>query len=150
MEPFKVAQEIREAFSRARLSHDQRVSIDTYDDEGAAETFAGRQWQDIDASELANATACLHFLTPAAIVAYLPAFMVAALARPSSGIGYSTVEFVKPPKGRPSRPSYSAWWSLLTPRQRLAVVSFLRAMPESLPGEHAEAAHALEMSANGS
>jgi hypothetical protein len=150
MQPSQVVQEIRDAFSCAHLPHDQRVSIDAYDDEGAEATFTGRNWKDIDATELANVTACLHFLTPAAVRAYLPAFLVAALAEPCSGVAYSTVEFVKPPKGKPSRPSYFAWWSLLAPRQRLAIVSFLRAMPESVPGEHAEAADALEASANGS
>lgn len=137
------ADEVREAFASACLPLGQAVAIETYDDEGARATFEGRRWQDVAASELAMVSASLRFLTPPAVGAYLPAFLLAALADPDSGLADSTVDFVKPPKDNPSRPSYFAWWSLLSPAQRTAVVSFLRAMPD-LQREHRDAIHALE------
>jgi hypothetical protein len=143
-----VSREVREAFASAQLPHGQPVAKETYDDEGASAIFEGRRWQDVTASELAYVTACLHFLTPLAVRAYLPAFLVASLEDPYSGVADCTVSFIKPPKDNPSRQSYSAWWSLLSPIQRAAVVSFLRVMPESMQGEHLGALKALEASAN--
>jgi hypothetical protein len=143
-----VSRKVREAFASAHLPHGEPVAIETYDDEGASATFEGRRWQDIAVAELANVTACLHCLTPLAVRAYLPAFLVASLEEPYSGVADCTVSFIKPPKDNPLRQAYSAWWSLLLPTQRAAVISFLRVMPESMQGEHSGALKALEASAN--
>jgi hypothetical protein len=64
------------------------------------------------------------------------------LQAPGSGISDATISFVKPPKDDPSRSSYHAWWALLFSRQRLALAALLRAVPESIPGEHSEAENA--------
>ncbi len=145
-----VTHEIREAFASETLPVDEPVAVKTYCDEGASLTLKGRRWQQVSEYEIANVSACLNFLSPPAVRAYLAAFLVTSIAAPLSGIADSTVAFVKPPKGNPSRPSYFSWWSLLSQRQRTVVIAFLRAMPESMPGEHAEAIKALEASVNAS
>lgn len=138
--------EVQEAFAGAILARGESVTVPTYDDEGASSTFEGRRWQEVDRHELAMVTACLWFLTPAAVCAYLPAFLVASLEEPQSGIADATIRFIIPPKGNNRRPSFAAWWSLLSRRQQSAVVAFLRAMPESVPNEYAETVSALEAS----
>ena len=148
MSTSSVAREVCDAFASEALPTGQPVTIQTYDDEGASATFEGRRWQEVSAHELALVTASLHFLSPPAVRAYLPAFLVAALQAPRSGIADCAVAFVKPPKGNPLRVSYYAWWSLLSPRQHAAVIAFLRAMPECMPGENSEAIQSLEASAN--
>ena len=139
-----VSAQIWHAFAHASLVQHAPVSIDTYDDEGASATFKGRRWREVSSDELRQVTACLNFFTPAAVVAYLPAFIVAALEHPHSGVADCTIAFIKPPKANPFRPSYFAWWSLLSPSQRLAVIAFLRAMPEPTPGEYLETIAVLE------
>ncbi|MGE8297603.1 MAG: DUF6714 family protein [Pseudomonas sp.] len=138
--------EVQEAFADAILTSEERVVVSTYDDEGASFVFEGRRWQEIGRHELAMVTACLWFLTPAAICAYLPAFLVASLEEPRSGIADATISFIIPPKNNNRRPSFMAWWSLLSRRQQSAVVAFLRVMPESVPNEYAEAVSALDES----
>lgn len=138
--------EVQEAFAGAVLARGESVAVPTYDDEGASSTFEGRRWQEVDRHELAMITACLWFLTPAAVCAYLPAFLVASLEAPRSRIADATIRFIIPPNGNTRRPSFAAWWSLLSCQQQSAVVAFLREMPESVPNEYAEALSALEAS----
>jgi hypothetical protein len=148
MSTSSVAREVREAFASEVLPAGQPVATHPFDDEGARATFEGRRWQEVSVHELAYVTACLRFLAPPAVRVYLPAFLLAALEDPCSAIADCTVEFLKPPKGNPLRPSYYMWWSLFSRQQRAAVVAFLRAMPESVHGENSEAVQALEASAN--
>ena len=138
--------EVQEAFAGAVLARGESVAVPTYDDEGVSSTFEGRRWQEVERHELAMVTACLSFLKPAAVCAYLPAFLIASLEEPRSGIADATIRFIIPPNGNYRRPSFAAWWSLLSRRQQLAVVAFLREMPESVPNEYAEAVSALEAS----
>ncbi|WP_139271170.1 DUF6714 family protein [Atopomonas hussainii] len=136
--------EVQEAFANAVLARGERVTDQTYDDEGTSSTFEGRRWQEVKPHELAMVTACLWHLTPSAVCAYLPAFLVASLESPSSGIADATIQFITPPKGNPRRPSFAAWWLHLSSRQQFAVVAFLREMSESALGEHAETLAELE------
>ena len=120
--------QIREAFSAAALHAGEPISIDTFDDEGASQHFELTHWRDHGYAELKDRTPCLLFFTPNAFCFFLPAYLLAALDEPESWFAGEVASRLVPPKNDPSRPSYAAWWTRLSPDQRVAVVSFLRWM----------------------
>jgi len=130
--------QIRDAFSAAALPADEPISIETFDDEGAAERFKLSHWRDHGFAELKELTPCLSFLTPKAFCFFLPACLLASLEDPASWFAAEVASRLVPPKNDPSRQSYSAWWTLLTRDQRAAVVAFLKLM-QSMYGAVPEA-----------
>lgn len=102
------------------------VAVNTYDDEGLEKLFRGRRWSAIPTEDLLVQLVGLSFFTPEAFAYYLPALMSAAVSEPDSNLMGDLCNYLRPPKNDPCRPSYAAWWFLLTPEQRNAVVSFLR------------------------
>ncbi|WP_425502927.1 DUF6714 family protein [Pseudomarimonas arenosa] len=132
------------AFENTSLEAHTPISVDTYDDEGTESHFVGTHWTDHNATTLQKFASSLLFFTPEAAAHFLPAFLLATLQAPESNLAESTIRFLSPPKGDASRPSFDAWWSLLSRKQQLAVVAFLRRVPEAWPGEHDASASALE------
>lgn len=115
---------ITRAFESSRFPVGKDISVDPSNDEGTSEFFLGTRWQDHNAETLQNFTV-LSFFTPEAFCYYLPAYMLAALQHPHSGIADTLIEFLCPPKNNPKRPSYWAWWSQLSADQRASIVAFL-------------------------
>ena len=124
----ELAHEIFNAFGAEIFPPGETVSIETYDDEGANENFRGTHWRDHQFSELENLPSCLTFFTPRAFCFFLPSFLLASLEEPTSGFASEVAERLCAPKNDPSRPSFLAWWSLLTREQRSVIVAFLHVM----------------------
>lgn len=122
--------DIAAAFENAPRPGDTSISVATYDDEGASGHFRRTRWQDLHLPDLENYTTALRFFTPEAFVYFLPAYLMAACDNPFSGLAYSVIDRLCPPKNDPDRPSHAAWWSRLSVTQRQAVVAFLRQMHE--------------------
>jgi len=120
----QLIERIASAFGDIPYLGDGNIAAETYDDEGTTEHFRGTRWQDHTVESLQNFTV-LSFFTPEAFCYYLPAYMLAALQQPYSGIADSLIEFLCPPKNNPKRSSYWAWWSKLSTNQRQCVVSFI-------------------------
>jgi len=115
---------IASAFGSVPYPGEGNIAVETYDDEGTTEHFRGTRWQDHTVESLQNFTV-LSFFTPEAFCYYLPAYMLAALEKPHSGIADTLIEFLCPPKNNPKRPSYWVWWSQLSTDQRRCIVSFI-------------------------
>lgn len=128
MQSEPIARQIRSAFAHTRLPASDPVVTSTYDDEGTTVHFAGTHWSDHEPQTLDYYTDSMMFFTPAAKAFFLPAFLLAALTAPRSGAAEAVLCLLTPPKSDVARPSYMAWWSLLSAPQKLAVVAFLRAM----------------------
>lgn len=95
----------------------------TADAEGAEDVFPNRHWSQLDTQELKYHSACINFLNNEGFSHYLPAFMFAAFE--DNGIKDSLILKLYPPKNDLSRPSFAAWWSLLSDQQKLAVINFI-------------------------
>ena len=121
---------IEEAFRCAEYPGDFAIATPTYDDEGTTEHFCRTHWKDHSGDNLESFTSSITFFTPEAFAFYLPAFMIAALRNPSSGIGSSLVYRLCPPKADLHRPSFLAWWARLSGPQQGTVVAFLRELQE--------------------
>jgi len=78
-----VQDQITEAFSRAAPPRG-KISVETYDDEGAHEKFAGTEWEEHNIPFLRYYETCMHFFTPEAFRYYLPAFMLAEINDPET------------------------------------------------------------------
>lgn len=131
MNPSLVAR-INKAFEGMPFPAGQVVSVETQDDEGTTEHFLGTRWQEHTPESLQNFTA-LSFFTPEAFCYYLPAYMLAAMKQPRSGIADSLIEYLCPPKNNPKRSSYWVWWSRLSTDQRRCIVAFLEEFRSTNP-----------------
>jgi len=121
-----IADEIKQAFLSSPIPPPLGcVSASCYDDEGTTKVFLGTSWEDHRPENLALFTHSLTYFTPEAFAYFLPAFMLASLCLPSSGIFDGLIFRLAPPKGNVHRPSFVAWWSLLSLRQRGSVIAFL-------------------------
>jgi hypothetical protein len=120
-----LASEIEQAFVSEPIRRPTTVSDTQLDDEGTTETFLGTSWQDHSPKDIEQFTHSLSYFTPAAFAYFLPSFMLAALHLSSPGVLDALLFRLLPPKGNTSRPSFVAWWSLLSIRQRNSVVAFL-------------------------
>lgn len=103
MNPSLVAR-ITKAFEDMPPPVGQVISVETQDDEGTTEYFLGTRWQEHTPESLQNFTA-LSFFTPEAFCYYLPAYILAAMKQPSSGIADSLIEYLCPPKKTQSVPA---------------------------------------------
>src|SRR5688572_22039638 len=95
----------------------------TNDAEGAEAVFGNARWEKLTAEELRLHSAAITFLSPPGFSYFLPAFMLAALTE--HGIASSLEYRLAPPKNDLTRPSYAAWWRLLSTPQQEAVVAFV-------------------------
>ena len=107
------------------------------DPEGAEVLLAHAHWRDIDPELLDYHGCAMDFLTPAGLHYLLPAFMLAALALPRSGLADNVLRRLRPPKDNPDRPVFRALWDRLDPAQRAATVAVVHALEqrEGLSGE---------------
>jgi hypothetical protein len=112
---------IRHAFATGR--EPPSLLFATANDEGAGEILTKSRWENIRPEQLRMHSAAVSFLTPSAFAYYLPAFMLSSLAEP--GVRDSLLNALVPPKGDVSRPSFTAWWSLLSELQKAAVLAFI-------------------------
>jgi hypothetical protein len=101
----------------------------TENDEGAGAIFAHARWEDIDLAALCRHSAAVNFLSPRAFAYFLPAFILASLS--DAGVRDSLVARLLPPKGDPTRPSFTSWWELLSHPQRSAAIAFVDHCNES-------------------
>jgi hypothetical protein len=120
--------QIERAFAGIALPEGLPLSVETYDDEGADANFRGRRWRDLGYGELKDLTPCLSFFTPGAFCYFLPGFLLASLAQPTSWFAGDVANRLCPPKNDPTRASYAAWWRLLSGEQRKATAAFLHHM----------------------
>ena len=123
-----LANKIREAFEDEKLQFNELTSAETYDDEGTNDHFYSTYWQDHNMPEIAYFTSSFTYFTPKAFCYFLPSFLLASLDEPNSGFTEVVTEHLCPPKNDTARPSFMAWWSLLTNAQRTVVIDFLKAM----------------------
>lgn len=123
-----LANKIRGTFKAEKLQFNERTSAENYDDEGTNDHFYSTYWQDHNMPEIAYFTSSLTYFTPEAFCYFLPSFLLALLDEPNSGFTEVVTEHLCPPKNDPARPSFMAWWSLLTYNQRTVVIDFLKAM----------------------
>src|SRR5688572_13069151 len=108
-----IAAQVRQVFAEVPSP---RVISDQPNDEGASDHFAGTHWHDHGFEALDQQTTfALRMFTPQAVAFFLPAFLLAALERPESGLAEGVAGFLVPPKDNPRRASYWSWWSLLSP-----------------------------------
>ena len=139
-----LAMEISEVFADRQRPSAGSLSEVPGNDDGTAQFFANRSWQDLTAGQLMKRRSSLSFFTPSAFTYFLPAFLKAAAETANLDLIDAVVSAVTPPKNNPKRPSYWRWWALLTPSQQRVVIKCLRHW-DSL--EHAKlesAANALE------
>jgi hypothetical protein len=123
-----LSNQIKDAFISRALSAEEPISVETYDDEGTTEHFRASHWRDHGYAQLEEMISCLSFFTPVAFCFFLPGYLLASIENPTSWFAAEVARRLCPPKNDPSRLSYSAWWSLLTQEQKLAVISFLKVM----------------------
>ncbi|HWT14442.1 MAG TPA: hypothetical protein VN581_01565, partial [Patescibacteria group bacterium] len=83
-------------------------------DEGTTRLFLGTSWREHNAATLAGETHTLNYFTPEALAYFLPSFMLAAIRAPTSGVFDALFNRIRPPKDDSSRPSFQAWWQLLS------------------------------------
>jgi hypothetical protein len=121
--PFIVTIEaqVRQAFAGSKPPAGELIS--TCNDEGASEALSGRSWEHVSPGQLQQHSAAVNFLAPPAFAYYLPAFMLASLS--DAGVRDSLLSKLLPPKADPTRPSFAAWWQLLSGPQKAAVVAFV-------------------------
>jgi hypothetical protein len=105
--------------------------LETPDAEGAETVFSNVRWPDLRLDQLRAHTAAVTFLSPSAFAYFLPAFILAALSE--VGVRDSLLLRLLPPKADASRPSFTAWWKLLSHPQKSAVVAFVEWCREDDP-----------------
>ncbi len=89
--------------------------------------LGGRRWNEPDLPTLRRHHESLFFMTPAQLVYWLPAFLVATLRYPRRAgnlVGSVAFTLTKPRTGA-YRKLYAEWTGLLTEAQRAAVASFI-------------------------
>jgi hypothetical protein len=112
---------VRSAFRETELPTGDL--FETAQNEGASELFDNARWEGIQPDQLRNHSAAVGFLAPGAFAYFLPALIIVSLT--DAGVRDSLLQRLLPPKADASRPSFVAWWRLLSQPQRHAVVSFL-------------------------
>lgn len=139
-----LAIEVDKAFADARCPAGDAVAQAPENDEGTAEYFRGKHWRDIDRSDLMRRRFALVAFTPVAFAHFLPAYLLACLESPDRAPLDSLLPALTPPKNNPKRPSYWAWWSLLSADQRRVVIKCLRHWDVSEAGSLSLAVTSLE------
>ena len=139
-----LAIEVRGAFANTPFPAGDLISHNPGNDEGTAEYFRGKSWRDIERAALLRRRFALVAFTPAAFAYFLPAFLVASLEAPNLDLLDALTSALRPPKNKPKRPSYWAWWSLLTVPQRRVVIKCLRHWDSADFGDLSSAAASLE------
>ncbi len=138
-----LAIEVDRAFADARYPAGDAISQAPENDEGTAEYFKGKHWRDIDRSDLMRRRFALVAFTPAAFAYFLPTYLLACLESDRAPLD-SLLPALTPPKNNPKRPSYWAWWSLLSADQRRVVIKCLRHWDLAEAGSLSMAATSLE------
>ncbi len=133
----QLVQNIKEAFSPREYPGDDCLLLPG-DDEGEGQLFFGKDWRELTYEQLELRTFVLLCFTPDAFCYFLPAYLIASVENPDSGLADEVLERLFPPKNDPTRPSFCAWWGKLSPAQKqvvLGVVRFHAARDDSMrPG----------------
>ncbi len=120
--------QIEDAFSFVKYPATDRISVETYDDEGTADHFCNTSWQDHELEETSVLCSCLWYFTPKAFCYFLPAFMLASLRSPvfmTECWGNILAQLVPTPSSSDStRPKEIL--SRLSHDQRILVLQFLK------------------------
>ena len=138
-----LAIEVNKAFADVRYPLHDPIYQAPENDEGTAEYFRGRNWRDVDRSDLMRRRFALVAFTPAAFAYFLPTYLLACLESDHAPLD-SLLPALTPPKNNPKRPSYWAWWSLLSSNQRRVVIQCLRYWDRAESGLLSMAATSLE------
>ena len=139
-----LAMEVSRTFADVPRPPTDGISETPGNDDGTAEHFADRLWQELTEPHLMKHRYALSFCTPSAFAYFLPAFLKVALESGNVDLIGETITAVTPPKNNPKRPSYWRWWTLLTASQQRVIIKCLRHWDSLKHGELQPAANALE------
>ena len=139
-----LATDISEAFADRQRPSAGSLSEAPGNDDGTAQFFEDKSWQDLTAADLMKRRSALSFFTPPAFTYFLPAFLKAAAVTGDLDLIDAVVSALTPPKNNPKRPSYWRWWVLLTPSQQRVVIKCLRHWDSLEHGKLQSAVNALE------
>lgn len=115
-----LAKRINDAFD-VRGIPKGRISVETYDDEGAQDFFYGKAWNEPSVQELRHYESAMLFFTPEAFRYYFPAFMLAELRDPEKAdIIADNLSY----RLAPDNPDARARLSLFTNEQLLVIAAF--------------------------
>ncbi|XZG69285.1 DUF6714 family protein [Chitinibacteraceae bacterium HSL-7] len=126
----ELVQLITHAFHLSPYPGDENISAPTYDDEGTAEYFKGKKWQDLSAQDLRHRSSSLTFFTNSAFCYYVPAYMLAVIEDATTAdviIDHLWNDF-SPPKNDITRPSFQRKWECFSGPQKQAIVEFMEYM----------------------
>ena len=138
-----LAEEIEAVFRDAVYPAGDPISESRYD-EGTTNVFAGTHWRDHSPQQLEFHTFALNVMTPQAFAFFLPAFLLGSLRPDVPGLRDSLITKLCPPKHDVRRPSYFAWWQLLTTGQRRVIIEFLKLAARDNPGHLDQTVASLE------
>ena len=117
--------DIQRAFSEREYPGDAHVLLPV-DDEGEGGLFIGTTWPELDSAQLELRTFVLHCFTAAGFCYFLPAYLIASIRAPMTGLPDSIIDRVCPPKNDINRRSFVEWWSFLSHPQRRAILDIVR------------------------
>ena len=100
----ELVHEIKRVFSERTYPGDEHLLLPG-DDEGEGHLFIGADWQIIERGQLEMRTFVLNCFTPDAFCYFLPAYLIASIENPTSGLADVILEKISPPKNDLKRPS---------------------------------------------
>lgn len=116
---------IRRVFSEREYPGDTNI-VKKGDHEGDGELFVGATWGQLDYREMERRTFVLHCFTTAGFCYFLPAYLIASVELPLSGMADAVLFRMRPPKNDTGRNSFVEWWSLLSVKQKQVIVEVVK------------------------
>jgi len=135
---------IEDAFADAPHPGDVLLHPSCHDDMDIQSFYGMRDWRQVDPSVIGRENAALSFFSPAAFRYFLPAFMIWTLNNYESSGSITvdnTIYSLDPRSKDPELQRFvTSQYSLLSHRQRQAVIAFLEYMSTKSDGCYAQAA----------
>lgn len=128
--------QLHEAFPQVKVNPNEIAHRSAYPDElKQMRKLSSKTWSDVTFDECIDTHDCLELLTPIAVVAYLPAFLLHTLDVAEADFLF---EYVLSWLSRPHIEALGDQFALLTPEQRSAVCLWLHHIQGSVADDGSE------------